>query len=157
VVCQWLLDKRTVKAHLTVKISLTAMEVATMPEASATQNPATDTGAGAKPALYCTFCGKSQFEVKKLISGPAVFICDECVALCVKICEDDNVPTEIGNPRLIPSQTLLTVLKYAGARDEQLRAALHEMVDVLRKREVSWAVIGEALGVSRQAAWDRFS
>jgi ATP-dependent Clp protease ATP-binding subunit ClpX len=118
---------------------------------------AADTGEGAKPILYCTFCAKSQFEVRKLISGPGAFICDECVALCVKICEDDNVPTEIGNPRLIPTQTLLLLLKYAGARDEQLRTALHDMVDVLRKREVSWATIGDALGVSRQAAWDRFA
>jgi ATP-dependent Clp protease ATP-binding subunit ClpX len=121
------------------------------------ETPATDKGEGAKPLLYCTFCGKSQFEVRKLISGPGAFICDECVALCVKICEDDNVPTEIGNPRLIPTQTLLLLLKYAGARDEQLRTALHDMVDVLRKREVSWATIGDTLGVSRQAAWDRFA
>jgi hypothetical protein len=128
-----------------------------MTAAGATYTSATGTGEEAKPTLYCSFCGKSQFEVRKLISGPTVFVCDECVALCVKICEDDNVPTEIGNPRLIPTETLLTLLKYAGARDEQLRTSLHQMVDVLRKREVSWAVIGEALGVSRQAAWDRFS
>jgi ATP-dependent Clp protease ATP-binding subunit ClpX len=39
--------------------------------------------------LYCTFCGKSQHEVKKLIAGPAVFICDECVELCNDILADD--------------------------------------------------------------------
>ncbi|WP_300662562.1 ClpX C4-type zinc finger protein, partial [Hydrogenophaga sp.] len=33
-------------------------------------------------ALYCSFCGKSQHEVKKLIAGPSVFICDECIDLC---------------------------------------------------------------------------
>ena len=32
--------------------------------------------------LYCSFCGKSQHEVKKLIAGPSVFICDECISLC---------------------------------------------------------------------------
>jgi hypothetical protein len=37
--------------------------------------------------LYCSFCGKSQHEVRKLIAGPTVFICDECVALCVDIVE----------------------------------------------------------------------
>jgi len=130
-----------------------------MTAAEATQIPATDTAETeeVKTPLYCTFCGKSQFEVRKLIAGPTVFICDECVALCVKICEDDNVPTEIGNPRLIPTETLLLLLKYAAARDEQLRIALQDMVDVLRKRGLSWAVVGKALGVSRQAAWDRFS
>jgi hypothetical protein len=128
-----------------------------MTAAAATQIQTTDTVEEVKLLLRCTFCGKSQFEVRKLISGPSVFICDECVGLCVKICEDDNVPTEIGNPRLIPTETLLLLLKYAAARDEQLRTALHQMVDVLRRRGISWAIVGEALGVSRQAAWDRFS
>lgn len=40
-------------------------------------------------ALYCSFCGKSQTEVKKLIAGPTVFICDECVDLCTDIIKDD--------------------------------------------------------------------
>jgi len=38
--------------------------------------------------LHCSFCGKSQHEVRKLIAGPAVFICDECVAICNKILDD---------------------------------------------------------------------
>lgn len=38
-----------------------------------------------KQTLYCSFCGKSQHEVQKLIAGPTVFICDECVTLCVEI------------------------------------------------------------------------
>ena len=40
--------------------------------------------------LYCSFCGKSQHEVRKLIAGPEVFICDECVDLCTDIVEPDN-------------------------------------------------------------------
>jgi ClpX C4-type zinc finger len=40
--------------------------------------------------LYCSFCGKSQHEVRKLIAGPAVFICDECVDLCNDIVEPDD-------------------------------------------------------------------
>jgi hypothetical protein len=106
--------------------------------------------------LRCTFCGKSQFDVRKLIAGPTAFICDECVALCVKICEDDKIPTELQNPEQVPNEPLLLILKNAAARDEHLRVALQRMVDVLRKRGVSWERIGEALGVTRQAAWDRF-
>ena len=41
------------------------------------------------PALYCSFCGLSHHDVAKLISGPSVFICDECVGLCVKILGDE--------------------------------------------------------------------
>ena len=40
--------------------------------------------------LYCSFCGKSQHEVRKLIAGPTVFICDECVEVCNDIIADDN-------------------------------------------------------------------
>jgi ATP-dependent protease Clp ATPase subunit len=44
-----------------------------------------------KPALlYCSFCGKSQHEVRKLIAGPTVFICDECIALCNKILRHES-------------------------------------------------------------------
>jgi len=42
--------------------------------------------------LYCSFCGKSQHEVKKLIAGPSVFICDECIDLCNDIIRDENAP-----------------------------------------------------------------
>jgi ATP-dependent Clp protease ATP-binding subunit ClpX len=48
--------------------------------------PATDS----KNTLYCSFCGKSQHEVRKLIAGPTVFICDECVELCMDIIREEN-------------------------------------------------------------------
>ena len=43
--------------------------------------------------LTCSFCGKSQHEVKKLIAGPTVFVCDECVELCMDIIKDDSKKT----------------------------------------------------------------
>src|SRR5713226_5817190 len=42
-----------------------------------------------KNTLYCSFCGKSQHEVRKLIAGPTVFICDECVELCMDIIREE--------------------------------------------------------------------
>src|SRR5262249_35872729 len=60
------------------------------------------TGQETKGTLYCSFCGKSQHEVRKLIAGPTVFICDECVELCKDIIREeakslhksrDGVPT----------------------------------------------------------------
>jgi ATP-dependent Clp protease ATP-binding subunit ClpX len=50
-------------------------------------------GASGEKVLYCSFCGKSQHEVKKLIAGPSVFICDECIELCNDIIRDES-PTE---------------------------------------------------------------
>lgn len=44
-----------------------------------------------KPTLYCSFCHKSQHDVKKLIAGPSSFICDECVELCTQIIIEQNI------------------------------------------------------------------
>ena len=46
-------------------------------------------GGESKNTLYCSFCGKSQHEVRKLIAGPSVFICDECVELCNDIIREE--------------------------------------------------------------------
>ena len=46
-------------------------------------------GSFSEKTLYCSFCGKSQHEVKKLIAGPSVFICDECIDLCNEIIRDE--------------------------------------------------------------------
>lgn len=50
-------------------------------------------GSSGEKALYCSFCGKSQHEVKKLIAGPSVFVCDECIDLCNEIIRDELPPT----------------------------------------------------------------
>ena len=47
-------------------------------------------GNDSKSTLYCSFCGKSQHEVRKLIAGPTVFICDECVELCMDIIREES-------------------------------------------------------------------
>ncbi|WP_071675591.1 ATP-dependent Clp protease ATP-binding subunit ClpX [Nioella nitratireducens] len=51
---------------------------------------ANSTGSDSKNTLYCSFCGKSQHEVRKLIAGPTVFICDECVELCMDIIREET-------------------------------------------------------------------
>ena len=48
--------------------------------------------------LYCSFCGKSQHEVRKLIAGPSVFVCDECVELCNDIIREENNHSVSGKP-----------------------------------------------------------
>ena len=56
-----------------------------------------------KNILYCSFCGKSQHEVKKLIAGPTVFICDECVELCMDIIKEENKDTLVKYQEGVPS------------------------------------------------------
>ena len=50
-------------------------------------------------SLYCSFCGKSQDEVRKLIAGPTVYICDECIELCNEIIAEEYEKEEIGRAR----------------------------------------------------------
>ncbi len=60
-------------------------------------------GASGEKVLYCSFCGKSQHEVKKLIAGPSVFICDECIELCNDIIRDE-VPADNGGAKATKSE-----------------------------------------------------
>ena len=56
-----------------------------------------------KNILYCSFCGKSQHEVRKLIAGPTVFICDECVELCMDIIKEEGNDSFVKNQEGVPS------------------------------------------------------
>jgi hypothetical protein len=133
---------------------------------------ATETTPQADPAttkhtMYCSFCGKSQHEVAKLIAGPAVFICNDCVGLCDKILAAESeadakkaapeAKPDFTKPEQMATDRLLALLASAETTFERVGEQVQHHVDVLRDREVSWADIGKALGVSRQAAWRRFA
>ncbi|MBI6628648.1 ATP-dependent Clp protease ATP-binding subunit ClpX [Pontibaca salina] len=64
---------------------------------------ATNSGGDSKNTLYCSFCGKSQHEVRKLIAGPTVFICDECVELCMDIIREETKSSELKTTDGVPS------------------------------------------------------
>ncbi len=61
------------------------------------------TAGESKNTLYCSFCGKSQHEVRKLIAGPTVFICDECVELCMDIIREENKSSLVKSKDGVPS------------------------------------------------------
>lgn len=108
---------------------------------------------------YCSFCLKSQHEVAKLVAGGgAIYICDACVGLCAEYMAG-RTPDLSGfaPPEKLPTERLLTQLPAVEATVRGKQSQLQWVVDLLRRRKVSWARIGEALGVSRQAAWERFS
>lgn len=128
-----------------------ATEESTVPPAYAGKGP-----------LHCSFCLKSQHEVKKLIAGPGfIFICDECVGLCDSIIAGTFDPSKVDASKFkidqISTDTLIARLKPIELLLHGVGNQLHTVVEELRGREVSWARIGEALGVSRQSAWERFS
>lgn len=125
-------------------------------------------------AMSCSFCGKSQLEVGKLIAGPGVFICNECVGLCNDIIEeltgagdgpaaaDKDVGDGATPPPLkawegLGDEELLREMVRAHAAHRNVDRAVARHVAALRARGISWARIGEALGMTRQSAWERFS
>ena len=115
---------------------------------------------GAVPikTVYCSFCFKSQHEVEKLISGPAsIFICDECVALCSGIIAGHMPTSKPPSGQEAPTERLLERLAAIEQTVQGKGSQLQGVVELLRSREVSWAQIGAALGISRQSAWERFS
>jgi hypothetical protein len=117
------------------------------------------TAKASKRVFRCSFCGKSQTEVKKLIAGPGVFICDECVELCLPIIAEKPKTRGVPNsllPDNAPTEKLLKTLAGYNGAFESVGAAMQDVVGILREREVSWAAIGKTLAVSRQAAWKRF-
>ncbi|KKB08468.1 Clp protease ATP-binding protein [Devosia geojensis] len=63
----------------------------------------TTNGESSKNTLYCSFCGKSQHEVRKLIAGPTVFICDECVELCMDIIREENKTSMVKSSDGVPT------------------------------------------------------
>jgi hypothetical protein len=109
--------------------------------------------------LHCSFCGKSGHEIDKLAAGPAgLHICNECVAVCQVIMAGAAPgPARAFDPATWPKQRLLALLRPVSDAAELHRAHLQTIVDTLRGYDVPWSAIADALGVSRQTAWERFS
>jgi hypothetical protein len=108
----------------------------------------------------CSFCGKPDTEVDKLVAGPGAYICNECVALSASII-DGSRSTPAG-PRVpvwesLTDGEMLSHIPRVAAHIDQAEADLRSWVQELRRRGVTWIKIGEALGVTRQSAWERFS
>ena len=129
-----------------------------MSNPAAAPTPPADAAPAQPRTLYCTFCFKSQHDVRMLISGPAsVFICDECVDLCTQyIAGRPPKPQPVAREEL-PTERLLERLRPIEDTLQGQGNQLQWVVELLRSREVSWAQIGAALGISRQSAWERFS
>src|ERR1700728_91779 len=108
----------------------------------------------------CSFCGKPNTEGGSLVAGPGVYICDECVSLCVGIIREHK---ENSGPRIAPwdhersLDELLALLPGVARASDQVEEQLGHWVGKARSMGATWARIGEALGMTRQSAWERFS
>lgn len=93
------------------------------------------TGGDLKNTLYCSFCGKSQHEVRKLIAGPTVFICDECVELCTDIIREENQSARFTQHEGIPTpQEICNVLNDYVIEQERAKRILSVAVHNHYKR-----------------------
>ena len=88
--------------------------------------------------LSCSFCGKNQHEVRKLVAGPAVFICDECVDLCIDFVDDQLLRLIEGDEcsaRAMSTDRLLHYVEHALSGAQRSRSALQRIERVLALRE----------------------
>ncbi len=123
------------------------------------------------PALLsCSFCLRPEQEVRKLVAGPGVLICDACIELAAQIVASEQEPApaggagESGGRRdvVVPwddldDEGMLARLPRMGTVSAQVDRAMHEWVDELRRRGVTWERVGSALDITRQSAWTRFA
>ena len=108
------------------------------------------------PALLsCSFCKKNQTSVKKLIAGPGVYICNECIALCDDILEMELVEPRAATPNRSFDELLadLPALAHTAALVE---GDLGRRVRRLRELGIDWTAIGGTLGLSADEARRRF-
>ena len=114
---------------------------------------------GERTTSSCSFCLKPSDEVGKLVAGPGVYICNECVDLCSQIISSP--------PSLPPGLTswvedldlygVLASLPRMAAAGAQVESNLALFVKRARDLGATWAAIGTSLGMTRQSAWERFS
>jgi hypothetical protein len=110
--------------------------------------------------LRCSFCAKPHTEVDKLVAGPGVMICNECVAAADSIMQEyRGKPHELRLPiwESMSDKQMLEHIPRVAAVADQVETDLRAWVQELRHRGVTWSRIGGALAITRQSAWGRFS
>src|SRR5579862_6347615 len=112
----------------------------------------------------CSFCMKAYTDVGTLVAGPGVYICDECVALCGQLVASkpkSTRPRQFGPIAPWESETgldaILGSLPRVARAGNQAEYTLTQYVRKARELGATWAAVGQALGIARQSAWERFS
>jgi ClpX C4-type zinc finger len=109
----------------------------------------------------CTFCLKPSADVETMVAGPGVYICNECVDLCNQIIaskpEGKHDPSPDAWRKRFSDDELLGFLPKIASTSSHVEMQLTRWVRETRGRGITWTRIGEALGMTRQSAWERFS
>jgi len=109
--------------------------------------------------VTCSFCLKPDNEVLRLVAGPGVYICDQCVDLCRQVINNPpSMPTGMTSwEEALDLERVLASLPRMAAVGAQAEDNLGRFVKRARDLGATWAVIGASLGTTRQSAWERFS
>jgi ClpX C4-type zinc finger len=117
-----------------------------------------------KATVACSFCLKSPGQVNKMVAGPGVFICNECIGLCNDILAQEDAKKSESTDHSVAAwqqrlsdEELLSTMPKIQAAAAQIQQHLTAWVRQARERGITWTRIGEALGMTRQSAWERFS
>jgi len=148
---------------------LSAKIEATEPAPSDERTPSVS-AQSAPQTLYCSFCGKSQHEVRKLIAGPTAFICDECVDICTDVVEPDDdrelfrlmkgteesgrlaYPALLDLARRMPTEELAHDVERGRKGVKRSRVALQDIERRLAMRDLEGAVDQNVLATMQQKA-----
>jgi ClpX C4-type zinc finger len=115
--------------------------------------------AAERASIVCSFCIKPTGDVESMVAGPGVYICNECVDLCVAIIasKHESEPIPPAWEQRLSDDDLLAMLPKIAATGVQVDRQLDKFVRHARTRGLTWTRIGMALGTTRQSAWERFS
>lgn len=120
------------------------------PQMTDTQTPESEA-----EVVTCSFCGKSQKDVKKLIAGPAqIYICDECVGLCAEIITDDVQELKPSEEQLAAAWSAM--LKNRANLARIAEADLDKLVRQARAKGLEWSTIANFVGVTPEEAASRW-
>lgn len=107
----------------------------------------------------CSFCGRDGSDERRLVGGLGALICHECVDRFHSLAHASDAPATSERPPwdALSNAELLAQLPRIMTTADQVDRFATEWVSLIRDRGESWTAVGEALGVTRQAAWERFS
>lgn len=110
---------------------------------------------------FCSYCLRPRTDTGPLVASPLATICRQCAAGAVKLIDAAPRQADLSGPSTpwdaLTDDDLLSRLPDVAEAGEQVERHLRTWVDAARQRGLSWASIGEALGMTRQSAWERFT
>jgi len=107
----------------------------------------------------CSFCGKQGRKGMRFAGGLGAMICEECVGHYYEVLHSPELAASEAKPpwESMSDAEMLSTIPLISKTADQVADFLIEWIQMVRARDLSWASVGAALGVSRQAAWERFA